>query len=118
MPAARVISSSLNYASAEVSSSVRIRQVQREGIEESCHTKLIKPCHTSIQSRHIGRPTKRPSVKQQSNKQIFYGNNLEERQKCIAIYNTTTFFYFMPNLVLVCSTIILASFLKREKYAQ
>lgn len=44
MPAARVISSSLNYASTEVSSSVRIRQVQKEWIEKRCHKNLVKPC--------------------------------------------------------------------------
>lgn len=80
VPAARVISSSLNYASAEVSSSVRIRQVQREGIEESCHTKLIKPRNTSSQSRHIGRPRIRPSVEQRSNTEIFLWYNLHDRK--------------------------------------
>lgn len=68
VPAARVISSSLNYASAEVSSSVRIRQVQRGRIEESCHTKLIKPWHNRSQSSHIGRPKIRLWVEQQNNK--------------------------------------------------
>lgn len=40
MPAARVISSSLNYASAEVLNSVRLREIQTEWTMEACHTKL------------------------------------------------------------------------------
>lgn len=43
VPAATVISSSLNYASAEVSSSVSQAGTERERIEESCHTKFIEP---------------------------------------------------------------------------
>lgn len=78
VPAARVISSSLNYASAEVSGSVRIRQVQSGRIEESCHTKLIKPCSRSSQSCHIGRPGTRSSVEQQSNRYKFILHLLRE----------------------------------------
>lgn len=44
VPAARVISSSLNYASAEVSSTVRVRQVQREDRGE-----LSRKAHKTLQ---------------------------------------------------------------------
>lgn len=68
VPAATVISSSLNYASAEVSSSVSQAGTERERIEESCHTKFIEPRNTSSPSCHIGRPRKRPSAEQWSNR--------------------------------------------------
>lgn len=59
IPAATVISAWLNYASAGVSGSVRVRQVQGERAErEGRHAKFRKPRDSCSRSRHIFRQTR------------------------------------------------------------